>query len=142
MAAVALLACGPVARPAANAPTENESQPAGFDGLAGRVFAPKTVPLTQGSGSKPAPTVWVLPTTASSDRGASLFGRKGCAVCHGAYGEGLVGPRIARTPLSFDSVVLQVRVPNVPRMPPFPPDSLADAEVADIYAYLQSLDRE
>lgn len=86
------------------------------------------------------PTPTPLPITAETvDRGASLFGLNGCAFCHGANGEGNVGPRIAGTDLSLAAVRQQVRLPPPPHMPAFPPGLLSDDEITAIYAFLRSL---
>ena len=138
--ALSLVACAvkapPTARPAPAGPIA--AAPTGSD-LADRVFAPKdasSTPVAAPSAATPMP----VPITAESmDRGSRLFGMKGCAVCHGPRAEGNVGPRLAGTPLSRTAVLRQVRTPYY-FMPPFPPEDLSDGGVADIYAFLQSLD--
>ena len=70
--------------------------------------------------------------------GQELFFANGCAVCHGDNGEGGIGPTLASTGFSLDQVIDQYRSPRA-AMPAFPADRIADAEVADIYAWLQSL---
>jgi mono/diheme cytochrome c family protein len=113
--------------------------PASGDALASRVFAPREHAATKRPVSPGSPTTAALPATASADRGATLYGRKGCPACHGVYGEGNIGPMIAGTRLSFDRVLGQVRSPAIQRMPAFTPEAFPDSEVADVYAYLQSL---
>jgi cytochrome c oxidase subunit 2 len=71
-------------------------------------------------------------------RGQELFFANGCSVCHGDNGEGGIGPTIASTGFSLDQVIGQYRSPR-DAMPAFPADRVSDAEVADIYAWLQTL---
>ncbi len=72
--------------------------------------------------------------------GQNLFFSMGCNVCHGDLGEGLVGPTIAMTVVPLDRVITQYREP-LEAMTAFPPDQISDEEIADIYAWLQSVPR-
>ena len=72
--------------------------------------------------------------------GQNLFFSLGCNVCHGDQGEGLVGPTIAMTIVPLDRVVEQYREP-LEAMTEFPPDQVSDEEIADIYAWLQTVPR-
>ena len=72
--------------------------------------------------------------------GQNLFFSLGCNVCHGDQGEGLVGPTIAMTIVPLDRVIEQYREP-LEAMTEFPPDQVSDEEIADIYAWLQSVPR-
>ena len=70
--------------------------------------------------------------------GQQLFFANGCNACHGDTGQGIIGPRIASTSLTLEEVISQYRNPRA-AMPAFPADVVPDAEVADIYAWLQTL---
>ncbi len=72
--------------------------------------------------------------------GQNLFFSLGCNVCHGDSGEGLVGPTIAMTVVPLDRVIEQYREP-LEAMTEFTPDQVSDEEIADIYAWLQSVER-
>ena len=72
--------------------------------------------------------------------GQNLFFSLGCNVCHGDRGEGLVGPTIAMTIVPLDRVITQYREP-LEAMTAFPPDQVSDEEIADIYAWLQTVPR-
>ncbi len=72
--------------------------------------------------------------------GQNLFFSLGCNVCHGDTGEGLVGPTIAQTIVSLERVIQQYRDP-LETMQEFPPDKVSDEEIADIYAWLQTVPR-
>jgi|KBSSwiStaDraftv2_1062776.scaffolds.fasta_scaffold01176_22 ubiquinol-cytochrome c reductase cytochrome c subunit len=80
--------------------------------------------------------------TASGDaaNGKRLFMTYGCYECHGTVGAGggVAGPRIAPNPLPFLGVKAKLRTASG-RMPVYSEIVLKDAEIADIYAYLQSI---
>jgi len=76
--------------------------------------------------------------------GKRAFERLGCLACHGSAGEGMpqagkeAGPtRIAGTRLSLPEFVHSVREPKG-QMPAFAAKQASDAELSDIYAFLQS----
>jgi mono/diheme cytochrome c family protein len=73
-------------------------------------------------------------------RGKQLYLTTGCYQCHGTRGEGggNAGPRLAPFPIPFEGLVLQLRHPRA-RMPVYTDVVMPDADVADIYAYLQSV---
>jgi mono/diheme cytochrome c family protein len=80
------------------------------------------------------------PSAGDAARGKQLFMTVGCYECHGTTGAGggLAGPRIAPDPLPFVGVKSKLRTASG-RMPVFSEAVLKDAEIADIYAYLQSI---
>jgi mono/diheme cytochrome c family protein len=73
-------------------------------------------------------------------RGKQLYLATGCYQCHGTRGEGggNAGPRLAPTPIPFEALMLQLRHPRA-RMPVYTGVVMPDTDVADIYAYLQSV---
>ena len=75
-------------------------------------------------------------------KGKAAFMRNGCWQCHDYNGQGSVatsnGKVIARTELPLDAFISFVHTTNG-AMPPFRPQVLSDADLTDIYAYLQSL---
>ena len=75
-----------------------------------------------------------------SDRpsGQYLYIARGCLGCHGASGEGGVGPTLARTPLGLEAFRSQVREPRG-IMPAFPADVVTEADLESIHAYLTGL---
>ena len=78
---------------------------------------------------------------ASADHGKIVFMKKGCWECHGTQGQGAVtGPRLAPDPLPYDALSAFVRTTNR-AMPPYREEILSDSDLADIYAYLQSIPR-
>jgi mono/diheme cytochrome c family protein len=84
-----------------------------------------------------APTVAAAPA-GDPAQGQALYAAKTCSACHGAGAEGVVGPKLAGTALTFEQILMQVRAGKAP-MPAFPPDQVSDQEVAHILAWLQSL---
>jgi len=77
--------------------------------------------------------------------GKTLFNDKGCSGCHGADARGMSpvesptgGPQIAPPPLALPAFTAFVRNPTG-KMIPFSQQDVSDAQLADIYAYLQSL---
>jgi len=78
-------------------------------------------------------------SAASADHGKTLFIQKGCWECHGTQGQGAVtGPRLAPGPIPLEAVANFIRNSTGP-MPPYRREILSDADLADIYAYLQSI---
>jgi mono/diheme cytochrome c family protein len=101
-------------------------------------------------------TLWLVFTCSSRlqasppadpQNGKAVFEKLGCFRCHGSAGEGMSQPsstgkdsgppKIASTPLSLQDFVHTVRQPKG-QMPPFGPKQVSDAELADVYAFLQS----
>jgi ubiquinol-cytochrome c reductase cytochrome c subunit len=81
----------------------------------------------------------VQANAASAENGKALFLKVGCYECHGTQGQGAVtGPRLAPNPLPFETLSAFVRSTSG-QMPPYHVKILSDADLADIYAYLQSI---
>jgi mono/diheme cytochrome c family protein len=87
------------------------------------------------------------PQSASAPKGDAANGRKlyladGCFQCHGRVGQGglMTGPApiLAQTKMPYAAYRRQLRNP-INDMPPYPEKLLSEQEVADIYAYLQSV---
>jgi len=76
---------------------------------------------------------------ASAENGKQVFMRAGCWQCHGTLGQGgVAGPKLAPNPLPFDALSSFVRTTNR-AMPPYREEILSDADLADLYGYLQSI---
>jgi mono/diheme cytochrome c family protein len=79
---------------------------------------------------------------ASPENGKVAFVKHGCWQCHDFLGQGSVatsgGRVIADTPLPFDAFNAYVRDPGG-SMPPYHVEILSDSDLADVYAYLESL---
>lgn len=74
----------------------------------------------------------------NADTGKKLFVSDGCYQCHGYEGQGgAAGPRLAPRPLPYAGFSRYVRRPTN-QMPPYTEKLVSDADLANIYAYLQS----
>src|SRR3569833_65384 len=76
----------------------------------------------------------------NATNGKRLFMTVGCYECHGTTGAGggLAGPRLAPNPQPDVAVKAKLRTASG-RMPVVSEAVLKDSEIADIYAYLQSI---
>ena len=75
----------------------------------------------------------------NAENGRKLFASDGCYECHGreAQGSTATGPRLAPRPMAFAALSRYVRQPTG-QMPPYTSKVVSDADLADIYAFLQS----
>jgi mono/diheme cytochrome c family protein len=80
------------------------------------------------------------PPAGNIQNGKKLYTSYGCFECHGRQAQGTVvaGPRLGPNPISFPAFGKYVRQPTG-QMPPFTAKVTSDADLADIYAFLQSL---
>src|SRR5262245_58072629 len=81
---------------------------------------------------------------ASAERGKTAYIQNGCWQCHGTMGQGSImtsgGKRLAPDPMPWETFSSFVRSTNR-AMPPYSESILSDNDLADIYAYLQSIPR-
>jgi mono/diheme cytochrome c family protein len=81
-------------------------------------------------------------SAASVEHGKTAFIQNGCWQCHGTMGQGSImtsaGKRLAPDPLPWETFLAFVRSSNR-AMPSFSEKILSDDDLADIYAYLQSV---
>jgi ubiquinol-cytochrome c reductase cytochrome c subunit len=80
------------------------------------------------------------PPAGNIQNGKKLYTSIGCFECHGHQAEGtsVGGPRLGPNPISFPAFSQYIRHPTG-QMPPFTIKVTSDADLADIYAFLQSL---
>ena len=85
---------------------------------------------------QPAPSA---AAASSIEKGRLGFVRVGCAQCHGreAQGSPTTGPRLGPGGLPYPAFARYVRAPRL-QMPPYTEKILPDAELADLYAFVQS----
>jgi ubiquinol-cytochrome c reductase cytochrome c subunit len=88
--------------------------------------------LTAQSQPQPAPA-------GNVEKGRLGFVRVGCAQCHGreAQGSPTSGPRLGPNGLPYPAFARYVREPRL-QMPPYTGKILPDADLADLYAFVQS----
>lgn len=79
---------------------------------------------------------------ASAERGKTAYIQNGCWQCHGTMGQGSImtsgGKRLAPDPMPWEAFSAFVRSTNR-SMPPYSEKILSDGDLADIYAFLQSI---
>ena len=93
----------------------------------------KTMAQTSNAASKTSPS------SGNAENGKKLFLSDGCYECHGRQAQGgAAGPRLGPGPLPLAAILKYVRQPSG-QMPPYTAKVISDAELADVYAYLQSL---
>jgi len=88
----------------------------------------------------PAPRPSATASSAgNAENGKKLFTSVGCYQCHGreAQGSTATGPRLGPRPIAFAALSKYVRAPTG-QMPPYTSKVISDAELADIYAFLQA----
>ena len=73
-----------------------------------------------------------------ADVGRTVFMKNGCFQCHGAEAQGgAAGPRLGPAAISFARLAYVRRTTG--EMPPYTLKVLSDRDLADIYAFLESL---
>jgi len=90
------------------------------------------------SGSE-APKTAANAPTGNAQHGKTLYVTDGCYECHGyaAQGGAGTGPKLGPNPIPYAAFSFQVRSPR-DEMPPYTAKVLSDADMADIYAFVQS----
>jgi mono/diheme cytochrome c family protein len=70
--------------------------------------------------------------------GKKVYVADGCWQCHGYQGQGGAAPKLAPNPMPYEALYRQLRKPRA-RMPVYTHVTTPDQDVADIYAYLQTI---
>ena len=75
----------------------------------------------------------------NAEAGKKLYESYGCYQCHGreAQGSSATGPRLGPKPIAFTAFSRYVRRPTG-QMPPYTSKVVSDAEMADIYAFVEA----
>jgi ubiquinol-cytochrome c reductase cytochrome c subunit len=92
-------------------------------------------PVAQTPVAQPASTA----PAGNADEGKKLYVSYGCYQCHGreAQGSSATGPRLGPRPIAFTAFSRYVRRPTG-QMPPYTAKVVSDADMANIYAYVQT----
>ncbi len=93
------------------------------------------------SSSASVPETFSATAAGNAQRGKALFVSDGCYQCHGLVGQGAAqtgAPRIGPPPIPIAAFAAYIRHP-ANNMPPYTAKVVPDADVADIYAFLQSI---
>jgi mono/diheme cytochrome c family protein len=89
--------------------------------------------LAQAQSAKPAEP------KGDAAKGRQIFVTDGCYECHGREGQGTAaGLVLGPSPTPFSKFIAYVRKPTA-QMPPYTAKVISDAELRDIYAFLDSL---
>jgi mono/diheme cytochrome c family protein len=75
---------------------------------------------------------------ADAAKGKQAFVLHGCFQCHGYSAQGGVGPKLGPSPMPYEALVNFVRTTSR-QMPPYSEQILSNDDLADIYAFLQSV---
>jgi mono/diheme cytochrome c family protein len=71
-------------------------------------------------------------------KGKVAYVKNGCYQCHGTVGQGGAGAKLAPKPLPEETFTSFVRTTNR-QMPPYSEQILSNEDLADIYAYLETI---
>ena len=107
-------------------------------GVSVRSVANAQVRQEAGAQSANAPAKADAPA-GNAKNGRAVYTKAGCYECHGREGQGGAGtgPKLGPAPIPYGAFVYQVRAPR-DQMPPYTSKALSDAELADIYAFVQA----
>jgi ubiquinol-cytochrome c reductase cytochrome c subunit len=96
------------------------------------VFVLSAVLAPQAQAPVPAPA-------GNADAGKKLYVSVGCYQCHGyeAQGSSASGPRLGPRPIAYQSFLAYIRRPTG-QMPPYTARVASDADIAGIYAFVES----
>jgi ubiquinol-cytochrome c reductase cytochrome c subunit len=81
-----------------------------------------------------------LPPSSNAENGQRLYVTFGCYECHGYQGQGSTqtgGSRLGPPQIPYSGFVAYIRQPTG-QMPPYTSKAVSDAQLADIYVFLQS----
>jgi mono/diheme cytochrome c family protein len=93
------------------------------------------------SSSTSVPEAFSATAPGNAQRGKTVFVSDGCYQCHGLVGQGATqtgAPRIGPPPIPIAAFAAYIRHPTN-NMPPYTAKVVPDSDVADIYAFLQSI---
>lgn len=111
----------------------------------GAVGVPTLIIYSLGASAAPASAAATVVPAAATHLGDVASGARSygsvCASCHGAKGEGAVGPALAgiRARLSHDQLVALIKTPASNKMPTLFPGAVSAQDVEDIAAYIGTL---
>jgi len=75
----------------------------------------------------------------NADNGKKLWIKNNCYSCHGYDGHGGAGVKIAPKPIAVAAFIAIVRRPPGSNMPTFSAKVIPDADLRDMWAYLNSI---
>jgi len=96
-------------------------------------------PITGVNAQAPGATSQRTSATGNAKNGRELYLKYSCYACHGYSGQNGPGTRLVPARMTVPGFTAYVRNPR--QMPPYTAKVVPDAELADIWAYLQTLPR-
>ena len=107
--------------------------------LGGTILAAQAPAQSQAKPTPPPSPGFGVAGASSIEKGRLGFVNVGCAQCHGreAQGSPTTGPRLGPNGLPYQAFARYVRAPRL-QMPPYTEKILSDADLADLYAFVQS----
>jgi len=107
--------------------------------LGGTILAAQTPAPSQAKPTPPPSPGFGVAGASNIEKGRLGFVNVGCAQCHGreAQGSPTTGPRLGPNGLPYQAFARYVRAPRL-QMPPYTEKILSDADLADLYAFVQS----
>lgn len=75
----------------------------------------------------------------NTENGKKLFLKNNCYSCHGYDGHGGAGVKLAPKPIAVQAFIAIVRRPPGSNMPTFSAKVIPDADLRDMWAYLNSI---
>ena len=75
----------------------------------------------------------------NAENGKKLWAKDNCYSCHGFDGHGGAGAKIAPKPIALQGFIAIVRKPPKSNMPTFSSKVISDADLRDMWAYLNSI---
>ena len=95
--------------------------------------------VTAAKAQAPAAVSQAARPTGNAKNGGELYLKYSCYACHGYSGQNGPGARLVPTRMNVPGFTAYVRNPR--QMPPYTAKVVPDAELTDIWAYLQTLPR-
>ena len=107
------------------------------------LIAAASLDAQRGQGSAPGASTPAAPNAqaappGNAENGKKIYSSYGCYQCHGYAAQGGAGARLAPRPIAFAAFARYVRRPTA-QMPPYTAKVVSDQELADIYAFLQTI---
>ena len=97
------------------------------------------LPMTAAKAQAPGAAPRATSPAGNAANGRELYLKYSCYACHGYSGQNGPGARLVPTRMGVPAFTAYVRNPR--QMPPYTAKVVPDAELADIWAYLQTLPR-
>ena len=106
--------------------------------IAGALFLARSEAAAQSTSE--APKTAAAAPAGNAQHGKTVYVADGCYECHGlaAQGGAGTGPKLGPNAIPYAAFSFQVRTPR-DEMPPYTAKVLSDADLADMYAFVQSL---